>query len=104
MICAALLPHVLQANMDALRATAQPLDSFNSIAFLLTGRLDAPAAVEQIRLLVDKLEIPHLGIFGFTQAHIPEIVALAKRASSMKFNPVILSDQMLADILRGAIG
>jgi alcohol dehydrogenase class IV len=41
--------------------------------------------------------------FGITKAHFPELIAGAKRASSMKGNPVELNDEELMEILRKAV-
>jgi hypothetical protein len=38
-----------------------------------------------------------------TDADVPDLVALAKRASSMQGNPVTLTDEELAEALRAAL-
>ena len=109
-ICAALLPHVLRQNIDAMRAGRHPrLDKYATLGLLLSGdpNVSDDDAIEQCvavtaRLAKD-LKIPHLSTFGLTDAHVPEMVALARKASSMRFNPVVLSDDALATALRAAI-
>ena len=110
-ICAALLPHVLRQNIDALRAANNPaLRRYAIIAMMLADDVAAsfdPAAPDKcvvaIAGLVRDLRIPPLSTFGLTESHIPEMVALARKASSMRYNPVTLSDEALATALRGAI-
>ena len=46
---------------------------------------------------------PRLGTFGFTPDRVPEMVALARKASSMRYNPVVLPDETLAKVLSAAI-
>jgi hypothetical protein len=55
------------------------------------------------RGLVDALALPPLSEFGVSESSIPEIVALARKASSMRFNPVALTDGAMVSILRSAI-
>jgi alcohol dehydrogenase class IV len=53
--------------------------------------------------LVCELKIPALKQFGLRPEHTPEMITLARRASSMRFNPVLLSDESLAGALNAAI-
>ena len=70
------------------------------IACCLTGR--AVAAPEEgvafIQALCRELEIPSLKDFGMSADDADEIVAKAARASSMKANPVVLSDEELKEV------
>lgn len=115
-ICGVLLPHVMAANAEAARtprvaedAAGQVLLRYTIVAMLLTGRTDSSqedatrAGVEFVAELVRDLNIPRLGSFGLTEERIPEMVELAKRSSSMRFNPLVLSDETLARVLRAAI-
>jgi alcohol dehydrogenase class IV len=110
-VCAALLPHVVEANIDALRAEAADhpyLDRYADLGRALIGDslLDGVSAVDDgvlfLRNLVQRLQIPPLREFGITPNHFAEIVALARKASSMRYNPVVLSDERLLEILREA--
>ena len=112
-VCAVLLPHVIGANVAALRndSAGQPvLARYGTVGRLLAGRADLPdgtaveAAVAATAALVQELNIPPLSAYGLTAADVPGLVALARKASSMKFNPVVLPDDALADVLRAAIG
>jgi alcohol dehydrogenase class IV len=107
-VCAALLPHVMEANIAALRQRApqsEALPRYDRIAQLLTGTASATAdeGVKFIRELVADLQIPALEKYGVTKAHVPDLVEKASRASSMKPNPIQLSNEELTSILERAI-
>jgi len=107
-VCAALLPHVLAANLAALRARAPEHPSLaksGELAVLLTGRTDAtPAdAVTVCRDLARTLAIPSLARWGVTRDAIAELVAKAAAASSMKANPIPLTHDELTGILEAAL-
>jgi alcohol dehydrogenase class IV len=108
MICAALLPPVMAANIQALteRDPDHPaLDRYRETAVLLTGRADATAkdGVAWVRQLCQHLKVPSLERLGFTAAQTAEAVSKACRASSMKGNPVMLTEKELAAIYRNAL-
>ena len=108
MICAALLPAVMTANIRAL-GERQPghlaLERYRETAALLTGREGATAeeGVDWIRQLGRRLEVPPLGALGFTADQTAEAVSKARQASSMKGNPVALTEEELAAIFMGAL-
>ncbi len=102
-VCAALLPAVLDLNLRALKARAPGHPStarFQELAARLTGRADARPedAVAWVDSLRIALGIPGLGHYGLTEAQVPELVAKAKVASSMKANPLVLTDAELTEI------
>jgi alcohol dehydrogenase class IV len=106
--CARLLPTVAAANVRALRARAPSspaLARYDEAARLLTGRPDARAedGVAWLRALVDDLAVPGLATFGVGAADVPEVCAQARRASSMAGNPIVLTDDELAEALTGAL-
>lgn len=106
-ICAALLPHVVRANLAALRARVPShpaLARYDEIARLLTGRPDAQAdeGVDWLASLVLQLGVPTLSTLGLTPAAIPDLVSAARRASSMKANPIELTEPELAAVLEAA--
>jgi len=108
MICAALLPQVMAANIQALteRDPGHPSrDRYRQTAVLLTGRADATAkdGVAWVRQLCQRLKVPSLEKIGFTAAQTVEAVSKACRASSMKGNPVLLTEEELAAIYRNAL-
>lgn len=107
-ICAALLPHVVGANIRALRQhqpTSDSLRRFDEIARLLTGNSTAEAddAVTWLSDLVRELKIPNLGTYGIRFGHFSELVGKAIQASSMKANPIALTPAELTAILEAAI-
>ena len=106
-ICACLLPHVMEVNVKALqhRGSLEFLSRYDEVARLLTGNPDAGAThgIDWIHDLCNALDVAPLFEFGITKAHIPEMIAGAKRASSMKGNPVELTDEELMEILRKAV-
>jgi alcohol dehydrogenase class IV len=102
-ICALLLPAVMEVNIRAV--TEQKLDSyylkFTEVAKILTDNPN-PRAEDGIRWaeeMVKYLKIHSLCDYGVTEADFPVAVEKAKSASSMKGNPVILSDDELMEIL-----
>jgi alcohol dehydrogenase class IV len=97
-VCAALLPHVVAGNIQALRRR-QPgspaLERYACVARLLTGNPDATPddAGEWLRELAAELHIPGLATYGVGAAFIAELADKASRASSMKANPVALTSE-----------
>ncbi|QRO00274.1 iron-containing alcohol dehydrogenase [Archangium violaceum] len=103
-VCAALLPAVLEVNLRALRARAPAhpaLPRFQEVAVLLTGRAEARAedGISWVRELCQALRVPGLGRYGLTEADVPMLVTRAKAASSMKANPLPLTDEELTEIV-----
>jgi alcohol dehydrogenase class IV len=108
MICARLLPFVVEANVRALqeRAPTSPvLQRYAEVAQLLTGRSTARAsdAIGWLQQLCSDLNVAPLSQFGFTAQDIPSVVAQAQKASSMKGNPITLTTEELSEILRAAL-
>jgi alcohol dehydrogenase class IV len=112
--CAALLAPVIEANVRALRAgrVAEPgppaaavLDRYTEVARLLTGH--PAASVEDglawIRETLTLLRVPGLAAFGLGSRQAGEIAAKALVSSSMKGNPVPLSQADLEAILLQAL-
>jgi alcohol dehydrogenase class IV len=107
-LCAALLPPVVEANLQALRereARNDALLRYDRVAQLLVGSADAVAddGVDWLRALVVDLEIPRLGFYGVGPEHIDELIDKAEAASSMKANPVRLTRVELGGIVESAL-
>jgi alcohol dehydrogenase class IV len=105
--CAALLAPVMEANVAALRAgpPGNPaLARYAEAAALLTG--EPGAAIEDgvawVRQTLAALAIPALGAFGLAPDQAGGIAAQALRSSSMRGNPVALSQDDLRAILARA--
>ena len=102
--CAALLAPVIEANVAALRAgpPGHPaLARYADAAALLTG--EPGAAIEDgvawVRQTLTALAIPGLGAFGLALDQAGDIAAQALRSSSMRGNPVALSQDDLRAII-----
>lgn len=107
-VCAALLPHVMRANIAAVRARAPHADTLSryaDVARWLTGRAAARPedGVAWTEDLVAELGIPPLAAYGVTAADFDTLAAKASQASSMKANPVPLNGDELRAILAAAL-
>jgi len=107
-VCAALLPHVMEANLGALRQRQPAADTvrrYEEVARLVTGSptATAQAGVGWVRKLVTDLEIPGLSRYGLRHENTAELVAKAGQASSMKTNPIALTAEEMAGILEHAL-
>jgi alcohol dehydrogenase class IV len=107
-VCAALLPHVMTANLRALHARAPGHDAirrYGEVARLLTGdgQASADAGTRWVTSLVIALGIRPLSDHGVTHADFPAIVDASTRASSMKANPLVLTRVELETILESAL-
>lgn len=107
-VCAALLPHVLAANLRALRSRAPDhpaLARFEDVARLLTGRATATAedAATWVVQLITDLQIPRLRTYRIAAGDAPGVVDAAAKASSMKANPLLLTQEELRGIFEAAL-
>lgn len=106
-LCAALLPHVIDVNVRALRERlpeSAALHRYQEAACLLTG---SPAAtvndgVAWVRDLCRELAIRPLAAYGVGPADLADIVAKSAVASSMKANPLPLTQAELEEIVQRA--
>ncbi len=107
-VCAALLSHVMDVNIRALRARdplSEPLQRYETVARLLTGKPGATAeeGVEWAARICARLGIPRLGSYGIREQDVPVLVENASKASSMKGNPIPLTPEELREILTRAM-
>lgn len=107
-VCAALLPHVMDVNVRALRQRATGADAlrrFEEIARLLTGHPAATgeAGVQWVRELCRELQIPALHAYLMTKSDVPILCDKAAAASSMKGNPIVLRPDEMQEILERAL-
>jgi len=100
-VCAALLPHVMAANLKALPEE----NRYTETAHLLTGNsnVSPEEGINWIKNLVEKLNIPGLSTYGITENDFPSIIEKALGASSMKANPASLPNDELTHILKMAL-
>lgn len=101
-ICGALLGPVLAANRDATSGAARA--RVDEVCAMLAGVLDArpedaPSALQD---WAQAAGLPRLADLGVLPAMHGEIVAASQGASSMKGNPVPLSDAALLEVLERA--
>ncbi|RKH31314.1 iron-containing alcohol dehydrogenase [Corallococcus praedator] len=104
-LCAALLGATLEVNLDALRTRAPEhpaLPRFRELAVLLTGQPEARAedGITWVKDLVQALRIRGLRAMGLDEADVPGLVAKARAASSMKGNPLVLTDAELTSLVQ----
>src|SRR5438445_1147539 len=106
-VCAALLPHVMESNVRALRERASRSESlrrYDEVAHLLTG--DAMTAADDgiawVRELCRRLQIQPLRRHGIKPDDFPGLIEKAASASSMKANPIPLTVQEMKEILERA--
>lgn len=107
-VCATLLPHVMDANIRALRQREPQSDSlrrYKEVARLLTGSNDANEedGITWVRNTVAELHISNLSSYGVTRQHTSTLVEKAGQASSMKANPIVLTAPELSEILERAL-
>jgi alcohol dehydrogenase class IV len=107
-ICARLLPFVMETNVRALSTRAPEstaLARYDEVAQMLTSDSNATAqkGVSWIQELCNTLDVPTLSSIGLTEEEIPSIVEKAQRASSMKGNPIELTENELSDILKKSL-
>ncbi|HTY84089.1 MAG TPA: iron-containing alcohol dehydrogenase [Silvibacterium sp.] len=107
-LCAALLPHGMAANVNALRERAPQhpaLLRYATIARLLTGRNDATAedGIDWVQALCAELNVPALSVCGITEADLPGVAEKAARASSMQANPLPLTGGEILAVLSAAL-
>ncbi len=105
LICAALLPQVMEVNIWAMQrrdAHNPALARYAEIARILTEDQEATPAqgVAWVRQLCSDLGIAGLVALGLTKADQSELADKASASSSMRGNPVVLTRDELLFILR----
>jgi alcohol dehydrogenase len=111
--CGATLAAATRVNIAALgerEPGSVALDRYAVLGRLLSGRDDADfpdgeARASLVRLLDDwraRLAVPRLSAYGMAASDIPAIVA-DSRGSSMKTNPIVLTDAEIAAILEESL-
>jgi alcohol dehydrogenase class IV len=107
-VCARLLPRVMEANVRALRERepdSPALVRYEEVSKILTDDISASVddGVAWIRNLSDELAVPSFTEYGVRESDFAEIVAKAKSSSSMKGNPIRLTEEELAAVLADAL-
>jgi alcohol dehydrogenase class IV len=106
-VCAAVLPHAMAVNIEALRrrdAGGQALERYGEVARLLTGQPGATAeeGARWVAELCRRLEIPPLRAYGVGEGDLEALVEKAAHASSMKANAVALTREEMREIVARA--
>ncbi len=107
-VCGSLLAHVVEENIKQMVAEIPFNETLAKFAAL--GELLAELVFEDIREAADRvieyteqitrlLKVPKLSKYGLTDKHFDNIIEKAKKSSSMRYNPVKLSDEALYRIL-----
>jgi alcohol dehydrogenase len=112
--CGATLAAATATNIAALEQRepgSAALARYATLGRLLGGARETPpdhadeaardALVETLRAWTAALEVPRLAAWGVDEAGIPALVADA-RGSSMRSNPILLTDDELAAVLRSS--
>lgn len=107
-VCAALLPHVIEVNLRALRQRqpgADAIKRYQTVARLLTGSpaAEVDEAAPWLAELVRQLKIPGLAAYGIHPGALEELADKSAKASSMKPNPIVLTRDELLEILRRSL-
>lgn len=95
-VCAALLPHVLGVNERALRERASSSAALGRLA-------EIRQVIGNVGQLVRDLSIPGLSQYGIGRNDLSGILDKARSASSMRSNPVVLTELELREILERAL-
>jgi len=106
-VCAKLLPYVMETNIEALKIRSSDssiLERYRKVAQIVTGDPSAEAkdGVVWIHNLCQFFHIPPISQFGLLKKDFIELVDKVKKASSMKGNPVDLTDEEILEILNRA--
>ncbi len=108
-LCAALLPHVMEANIKALRSRASEspaLERYDEVARIITSASTARAAdgIAWVQELCLQLHVPSLAVYGINEADFSTVVTKSQKSGSMKGNPITLTEEELMVILQTAVG
>jgi alcohol dehydrogenase class IV len=115
-VCAALLPHGMTANLQALRVRAKSadgaaaaalaaIDRYRMVAVTFTGDSEATpeAGIAAVASLCADLRIPGLRAYGINETHAEELARKALNSSSMKANPITLGEAQMHAVLLAAL-
>jgi alcohol dehydrogenase len=109
-VCGTLVAEASRINMAALTARApehSAMKKYADVGRLLAGTVmpDSEARMALLEILKEwtrRLALPRLGDYGVKEADVGRIVANS-RGSSMKTNPILLTDQEIAGIVRARL-
>lgn len=107
-VCARLLPFVMDMNVRFLQQRfpeSPALARYDEIGRMLTGRPNASAqdGIAWVQEICAALAIPPLSQYGLVEADLPELIEKSAQASSMKGNPIQLTEGEMREILLRAM-
>lgn len=107
-LCAAVLPHGMAVNIEALRKRAPPgegLRRYRDVARILTANENAEAedGALYVASLCRQFSVPSLRTYGLKPEQIPELAEKVTKASSTKSNPIPLAMEELVEIAERAL-
>ncbi len=110
LVCGTLVAAVTRENLAAMAvqpdvyqdARLKYAKAAQALGIKARGALEeeAQALVACLQQWTDRFAMPKLSAYGVTAADFPDLIAAARKQSSMKTNPVTLSDAALANILK----
>jgi alcohol dehydrogenase class IV len=106
-LCASLLAPIIETNVKALKTRtpdSPQLARFKELAHMITDKSSAQEedAVYRIKELCRLFAVPGLKALGLDQNDFSTAVEKAKNSSSMKGNPIKLTDEELLSIIKTA--
>ena len=110
-VCGTLVAVATEMNIRALRERtpeSPALEKYAKVGELLSenfprNRQEAwDALIATLNAWTESLHIPVLGSYGVREEHVSKIVA-GSRGSSMKTNPILLTDEEIAQVLRSRL-
>lgn len=106
-VCGRLLPYVMEANISALKERlpeSRALARYDEVARIVSDNFQAQASdgIRWVQGLCDQLQMPPLSEYGINESNFTEIIEKSQIASSMRGNPIRLTDEELQDILQQA--
>ena len=106
--CARLLPEVAAANLKALlerQPDSPSVARFLEAAQILTQSASAStqSGIRWLQDLCSGFEIPSLSDCGFKADQVPRLIEQSQQASSMKGNPIELTENELDAVIRSAL-
>lgn len=109
--CGMLVTEATRLNIDLLEAREPDnpaLEKYTRIGKLFRGRSHADPVGARVFVVhtlsnwAESLALPTLSMFGVSEADIPRLVANS-RGSSMKTNPIVLTDEEIGQVIRASL-
>ncbi len=106
-VCGRLLPGVVEMNLRAAQARGprEALERYAEIAGIFSpGKSpEVGGVISWLYELIEIFHIPRLSAYGMRAEDFPAIILQAQKSSSMKGNPLALTEAELFEILAGAL-